>query len=143
MRQYLRSQEVFNRVLKLLAFFAQKKIFDRFTFWATKKNASLNLRLNKPKPVNNVSDLAKSWKKMMPSDGQKFFKIKEITNETAYIEIHLDCPLRGTGNIDACHKLMNYDRSLMKSIGGELTVIESQSNSGKTYCSLEINKKRK
>ncbi|MEM6831190.1 MAG: hypothetical protein AAF551_11810 [Bacteroidota bacterium] len=35
---------------------------------------------------------------------------------------------------------MNYDRALMKNIGGSLTVLESQSNSGQQYCRLAIRK---
>lgn len=138
MRKYLSSQKTFNRILKILAFFSQRKMFDQFTLWLTKKNANLNVRLNKPKATDNVTELAETWKKMMPSDGAEFFKIKEVVEDTAYTEIHLHCPLRGTGNVEACYKLMNYDRTLMKAIGGELIVLESQSNSGKNYCSLAI-----
>ena len=71
---------------------------------------------------------------------KEYFKIDEITEDTAYTKIHLECPLKGTGNVEACYKLMNYDRSLMKAIGGELVVLESQSNSGKNYCRLAIRK---
>lgn len=77
----------------------------------------------------------------MPPDGQEFFKIGEYDEKTAFTEIHLHCPLRGTGNVEACHKLMNYDRQLMDQVGGQLIVLESQSNSGKHYCQLAIRKK--
>ncbi|NMH88922.1 hypothetical protein [Flavivirga algicola] len=97
--------------------------------------------MNKPKYADNVHELAETWKKMMPIDGQDFFKITKVSNDTAYTEIHLHCPLRGTGNAEACYKLMNYDRTLMEEIGGKLVVLESQSNSGKNYCSLAIREK--
>ena len=71
----------------------------------------------------------------------EYFKVSEITSDTAFTEIHLHCPLRGSGNAEACYKLMNYDRSLMKAVGGELVVLESQSNSGKDYCRLAIRRK--
>ncbi len=141
MREKLGSQKTFVNVLRFLAFFSQKKIFDRLTFWMTKKNAKLNIRLNQPKQATNVSDLAITWQQLMPNDGQHLFKITEISKDTAYTEIHLHCPLRGTGNVEACYKLMNYDRTLMEEIGGELVVLESQSNSGKNYCSLAIREK--
>lgn len=107
-------------------------------FGPPKKNAELNIRLNKPERAHELTDLAQTWKSLMPFDGQDNFKIKEVTADTAFAEIHLHCPLRGTGNVDACHKLMNYDRTLMKAVGGELVVLETQSNSGKNYCSLAI-----
>lgn len=141
MREKLSSLSTFVRVLKILAFFSRRRIFDRFTCVLTKKNAILNIRLNNPIITNNVSDLAETWKKLMPSDGQHLFKITELSENTAYAEIHLHCPLRGTGDVEACHKLMNYDRTLMEKVGGELVVLESQSNSGKNYCSLAIREK--
>ena len=76
----------------------------------------------------------------MPPDGQEYFKVTGFDEQTAYTEIHLPCPLRGSGNPHACYRLMNYDRQLMKKVGGELVVLESQSNSGKPYCKLAIRK---
>lgn len=141
MRKKLKSLSTFVSILRIMAFFSKRSIFDRFTFAITKKNAKLNIRLNNPTIADNVSDLAKTWKQLMPSDGQHLFKITELSENTAYAEIHLHCPLRGTGNVEACHKLMNYDRTLMEKVGGELVVLESQSNSGKNYCSLAIREK--
>ncbi len=141
MRERLKTQKTFNSILKILAFFSKRKFFDKLTFWMTKSNAKLNIRLNKPKYTDDVRELAETWKKMMPADGQEFFKIAKISEDIAYTEIHLHCPLRGTGHIEACNKLMNYDRTLMREVGGELIVLESQSNSGKNYCSLAIRKK--
>ena len=36
---------------------------------------------------------------------------------------------------------MNYDRKLMRNVGGNLVVLESQSNSGKPFFKLAIIKK--
>ena len=54
---------------------------------------------------------------MMPPNDQEFFRVTEVTKEAAYAEIHLNCPLRGTGDGKACHALMNYDRSLDEGCG--------------------------
>jgi hypothetical protein len=140
-KKYLEKQAVFNFTLKILAFFSQRKWGKSLTSWATTQTANLNLLLNKPKKAVNTEELAKTWQQLMPPDGQENFKIKEITDDTAITEIHLHCPLRGTGNVEACYKLMNYDRKLMDKVGGELIVLESQSNSGKPYCKLAIRKK--
>lgn len=39
------------------------------------------------------------------------------TLETAYGEITIHCPLRGTGDVHACHRLMAYDRALVEAAG--------------------------
>ncbi|MEM7038259.1 MAG: hypothetical protein AAF570_14845 [Bacteroidota bacterium] len=127
--------------MKLLAFFSKHRFFNGFTRFATRQSARLNLRLNKPKPAQNTTELAKTWQQLMPPDGQEYFKISEVTEDTAYVEIHLHCPLRDTGKVDSCYKLMNYDRTLMDKVGGELVVLESQSNSGKPFCRLAIRAK--
>ena len=84
---------------------------------------------------------AEAWQQLMPPDGQEYFKIAEVSADTAYTEIHLHCPLRGSGDVQACYKLMNYDRKLMEKVGGQLIVLESQSNSGESFCKLAIRKK--
>lgn len=138
MKKLLERQLVFNIVLRVLAFFAQRSYLDSLTRWATRQAASLNVYLNKPQPSDQLAPLAEAWQSMMPPDGQEFFKLEKITADTAYAQIHLHCPLRGTGDVNACHKLMNYDRELMRTVGAQLVVLESQSNSGKPFCRLAI-----
>lgn len=79
----------------------------------------------------------------MPPNQQELFRVTHIEDDTAYAEIHLHCPLRGTGDGEACHKLMHYDRSLMRSVGGSLEVLNSQATSGKSFCQLAIRKTQK
>ncbi|WP_273565881.1 hypothetical protein [Maribacter halichondriae] len=136
----MESQTAFNISLSILAFFSKRNLFNGLTQWATNQLARLTIFLNKPNIANNVEELATIWQELMPEDGREYFKIGEIKKNTAYTEIHLQCPLRGTGNVEACNKLMNYDRKLMNAAGGTLIVLESQSNSGKNYCRLAIRK---
>lgn len=138
LKRILEKQAVFSGTLRILAFFARRERFDRWTQWATRLSARLNLRLNRPAMPSDVHGLGKTWKQLMPPDGQDYFTIAKETEDTVYTEIHLPCPLRGTGNVEACHKLMNYDRTLMEANGANLIVLESQSNSGKPYCRLAI-----
>ncbi len=139
-KKYIKTQQFFNRTLRILAFLALRN-YNRLTKWATSLSASLNVFLNKPKQAKTVEDLSARWLEMMPPDGQEFFKISNVDKTTAYTEIHLHCPLRGSGDAKACYHLMNYDRKLMEKVGGQLIVLESQSNSGKPYCKLAIRKK--
>lgn len=141
MKKLLEQQKVFSAVLRVLAFFSRRPFFDRFTRWATRQSARLNLQLNRPASSDQVGELAQTWQSLMPPDGQAYFQVKEVADDTAFVEIHLHCPLRDSGDVEACHKLMNYDRHLMRKTGGQLIVLESQANSGKGFCRLAIRRK--
>ncbi len=140
MKKYLEKLIVFKFGLSIFSFFALRK-FNGVVRFFTDSSAWLNLMLNQPTQANNARELAETWVDLMPPDGRDLFKISSIDEDTAYVEIHLHCPLRGTGDVEACHHLMNYDRKLMENVGGNLIVLASQSNSGKPYCQLAIRKK--
>jgi hypothetical protein len=136
----LHKQRIFVFVLNILGALSRHSVFDDIVQKSTLILAKLNVSVIDPKFPTDVMGLAQQWKAMMPVDGQEFFKITSVTKDTAYTEIHLHCPLRDSGNVRACYKLMNYDRQLMKSIGGQLIVLTSQSNSGQSFCQLAIRK---
>jgi hypothetical protein len=140
MKKLLEKQKVFDITLKLLSLLSKSKLTEKFIVPITTLLARININLNKPRKTRELSKLAEIWKELMPPDGQNNFKVEEINQDTAFVEIHLHCPLRGTGKVNTCYSFMNYDRELMKSVGGSLTVLESQSNSGKPYCKLAIRK---
>lgn len=141
MKKFLERQAVFSLVLKCIAFVGRRPYLDGLTRRLTRSSAHLNLSLNKPAPAHSPQELGERWQAFMPPDGRDLFPIKSVDDKTAYTEIHVHCPLRGTGDVQACYKLMNYDRTLMEKVGGELVVLESQSNSGKSYCSIAIRPK--
>lgn len=140
MKKKLKTLAVFQRFLKVYAWFAHRNYLNFITRWLTTTMANFNISLNHPKKSNNLKELAYTWKKLMPADAQHLFKVKSINENTAITEIHIHCPLRGTGNTKACYKLMNYDRQLLKKIGGQLVVLESQSSAEQTFCKLAIRK---
>lgn len=138
MKKIIEKQKVFNWILKFLSFLSNWSVTEGLIPGLTGFLAKINLLLNQPSATKDLTELAKTWKKVMPPDGQENFVITEVTTDTAFVEIHLHCPLRGTGKVDTCFKFMNYDRTLMKKVGGSVTVLESQSNSGKDFCKLAI-----
>lgn len=140
MIKLLNSLYVFEIVLKLLSIISKTEKLDFLTNKITRFLALLNVKINRHKEQDSIKSLAETWQNMMPNNSQHLFKIEKLTEDTAYVQIHLECPLRSKGNTLACYKLMNYDRSLMKSIGGKLVILESQANSGKNYCRLAIRK---
>ena len=135
---WLNSLKTFERTLTLLAAISRHRAFGGLATPLTRALAWLNVRVNGHRPQESLAALGQTWKAMMPPNDQDLFRITEVTEEAAFAEIHLNCPLRGSGDGQACHALMNYDRSLMKAVGGQLEVLESQATSGKACCRLAI-----
>jgi len=140
MKKLLEKQVVFTWVLGILAAWSKRPLTDRWIPGATRRLARLNVLVNRPQPATEAKEFAQTWVNLMPPDGKENFRIKSVEGDTAYVEIHLHCPLRATGDVRACHRLMNYDRTLMEAVGGQLIVLESQSDSGKSFCRLAIRK---
>lgn len=80
--------------------------------------------------------LGKEWQRLMPNP--KVMPITHVEGETAYGEIHVHCPLRGTGDVHACHRLMSYDRALMRPAGARFVVLKSQAEPGVERCRIAI-----
>jgi hypothetical protein len=88
--------------------------------------------------VPTPSSLGEEWGRLLGN--QKYARIVRIdeTTQTAFGEITGYCPLRGTGDVTACHRLMAYDRGLMQPLGANFLVLTSQSEIGRTSCSIAI-----
>lgn len=81
--------------------------------------------------------LAQEWNRLMP-EPRSAFPVVRTKDDTAFVEIHVTCPLRGTGDAEACWRSMEFDRALIEASGGELVVMESQSVTGGSCCKLAI-----
>ena len=88
--------------------------------------AQYTWRKNNGKPKNAVADIAEEWRRMFGLN--QYWKIKQIAGDTVYAEIHFECALEKTGDVNACYRLMEYDRALLKKIGGQLVVLESRAD---------------
>lgn len=80
--------------------------------------------------------LAEEWQRLMPS--RKMVPITAVEGDTAFGEIRVECPLRGTGDVEACFRLMEYDRSLMRAHGAQFVVLRSQAEAGVSVCEIAI-----
>ena len=58
------------------------------------------------------------------------FPVVQVEDDTAFVEICIRCPLRDSGEAEACCRSMQFDRSLMEASGDELVVMASQSTGG-------------
>lgn len=137
-KAWLNSLKTFERTLMLLAACSRHRVLRGLVKPMTRVLAWLNVRINGHRPPDSLLALGQTWKAMMPPNDHELFRITEWTEDEVHAEIHLNCPLRGTGDGHACHALMNYDRSLIQAMGGELVVLESQATSGKAHCRLAI-----
>ena len=80
--------------------------------------------------------LGEEWARFMPTGGG--VRITDRDDQTVYGEILNHCPLRGTGDVDACHRMMAYDRGLLAPMRGHLVVLRSQAEPGVTTCRVAI-----
>lgn len=85
---------------------------------------------------NDVRAVGNEWQRMFPSG--KMVPIVGVDDTTVRAEIHANCPLRGTGDTAACYRMMEYDRRLLERIGGQLVVLRSQAEPGRTHCEVAI-----
>ncbi|MFO0600507.1 MAG: hypothetical protein U0228_34690 [Myxococcaceae bacterium] len=80
--------------------------------------------------------LAESWQRAFPS--KRDVPIVEVTGDTAFAEIHTVCPLRASGDLEACHRMMAYDRAFAARAGAKFVVLESQATPGVTHCRVSL-----
>jgi len=131
--------KIFTKLLNLASHFATRPVFSRFTNFLMRFFANLMYSLLRGKAKNDLKEIGLEWQRMFLV--RELFPIKKIENNTLYAEIHQPCPLRGSGDVLACYKLMQYDRSLLKKIGGQLVVIRSQAEENVKICQVLIRKK--
>ena len=108
-----------------------------FTYPVMRILAWTTVRMRKGNKQHATEALALEWQKMFPG-GKKTLPITEVKDDVAYAEIHFPCPLNGTGDGAACHRLMEYDRAMVKRLGGKFEVLESQAVTGKKYCKVAM-----
>jgi hypothetical protein len=73
-----------------------------------------------------VADIAQEWQRLFGLP--HLWPIERISEGTAYCRILFPCSLEGSGNVAACHRLMEYDRALLEKIGGRLVVLQSRAD---------------
>lgn len=99
---------------------------------------SLTLAVKKAENKNTAIESAKEWQRMFPS--KKMVPITNVDGGTVYAEIRSECPYRGSGNVEGCYRMMEYDRKMMEKIGSKFIVVESQAEPGVSYCQIAISK---
>ena len=120
------------------------------SFWSTRDRArssligrplmrtfgAATLWLRAGRRQDSVEAIASEWQRMFPDSSAH--PLTRIDDETIQGEIHVHCPYRGTGNVEGCYRMMEYDRRMMERIGGEFVVLRSQAEPGVTSCQVAI-----
>jgi len=86
----------------------------------------------------SLEALGREWERLLGD--RRYARVTEIdaASQTVYGEITGRCPLRGSGDVDACQRLMAYDRGLMAPHGARFVVLASQAEPGRTTCQIAM-----
>ncbi len=129
------EQVAWNRGIGFVAGLARSRR-HRLTRWLTRGLAVFTLAIRRGRRRGEVAAIGDEWQRMFPS--RKMVPITGVDGTTVRAQIHADCPLRGSGDTGACYRMMEYDRRLLERIGGQLVVLHSQAEPGRTHCEVAI-----
>ncbi|WP_319521700.1 hypothetical protein [uncultured Desulfosarcina sp.] len=116
--------------------FSARMGWDSFTRHFMRLNAKLALFIRNAETKQDITDAGREWKRMFPTSGMQ--KIVSSDVDTVFAETHVWCPLRDSGDVQACYKVMEFDRCLLEKIGGQFVVLESQAEHGVKACRVAI-----
>jgi hypothetical protein len=133
------SGKLFTGLLSATSLLARNRRLNALTRSVMRSLAGLTLKFKGGRRKRSIEEIGREWQRMFPS--RKFVPIVGIEKETVYAEIRTRCPLRATGDVQACYRLMEYDRRLMEVIGGEFVVLQSQAEPETEFCRVAIRKK--
>lgn len=122
--------------LWLAASIARRPALAGVTDRVMRKLAISTVRRRRIRTADDLVALGLAWQKGFPSARQ--VPIASITADTVYAEILTPCPLRGSGDMDACHRMMAYDREVVAAAGGAFIVLQSQAEPGVTRCRVAM-----
>lgn len=118
------SATVARSPLNALTGFLMRRLGD-FTLW-----------VQGGRRQGELTGMAREWQRMFPR--KEMVPIVAEDEDTVVAEIHAACPLRGTGDVNACYRMMEYDRYMLKTLGGQLVVLNSQSEPGRSHCRVAL-----
>jgi hypothetical protein len=127
---------VFMRLLAFSAQISQHKHLHGLAYPLMRFFAWYTLKSKKAQLKNTAEAVALEWQRMFPAPPT----ILEVDEDGRKViaQINTHCPLRDTGDWAACHRLMEYDRTMVRKMGGKFTVLTSQSTSGEPFCRVSI-----
>lgn len=122
--------------LGLLAFFARRPALTPISNFLTRSLAKIVVKSKGIGAARNIGELGPLWQRSFPA--KKQVPIESVDARTVIAQIHTPCPLRGTGDVGACYRMMEFDRKVVESAGGQFVVLESQAVPGRTFCRVAM-----
>lgn len=122
--------------LRALASIARRPALAPASDAITRTLASLVVRSKGIRRTERLQDIGPLWQRAFPSRAQ--VPIDGISVDTVHARILTPCPLRGTGDVRACHRMMEFDREVLRRAGGQFVVLQSQAEPGVTECRVAM-----
>jgi hypothetical protein len=122
--------------LKVLAAVARRPGLEPLSNLLTRAMANATVRMKGIGRAARIEELGPLWQRSFPAAKQ--VPIESVSETTVLAQIHTPCPLRGTGDIHACHRMMAFDRQVLARAGGQFVVLESQATPGVRVCRVAM-----
>lgn len=132
------NKRIFNSLMSLTHWLTETELRNVIGKPVMRGLGSLTLAVKKADKKDTALEAAEEWQRMFPS--KKMVPITKIDGDTVYAEIQSECPYRGSGNVEGCHRMMEYDRKMMEKIGSQFIVVKSQAEAGVPHCQIAISK---
>jgi hypothetical protein len=123
-------------VMSLLAFLARRPRLSFASSLLTRSLARVTAKAKAIGKANEIAELGSLWQRSFPS--KKQVPIESVSGNTIIAQIHTPCPLRGSGDVHACYRMMEFDREVVRRAGGQFVVLESQATPGVTFCRVAM-----
>ncbi len=123
-------------VLGTLAAVARRPLLRPLSDGLTHALAAVAIRSKRIGRAASLAELGTLWQRSFPSAKQ--VPVTSVTEDTVYAEIHTPCPLRGTGDVQACFRMMEFDRAIVGHAGGQFVVLQSQATPGVSHCRVAM-----
>jgi hypothetical protein len=128
------TRNLMQLMLRVSAFLARRS--ERLSRNWMRSLARATVRAKGIGQAGELSDIGAAWQRGFPSSRQ--VPIISVTHDTVVAEIQTPCPLRGSGDTRACWRMMEYDRAVAASAGGEFVVLRSQAEPGVLVCQVAL-----
>ncbi len=135
MKKWLTRTSV-QATLDTLAFFARRPRLEPLSKMLTRSMARMTVRAKGIGRARDASELGPLWQRAFPA--KKQVPIESSSETTVIAQIHTPCPLRGSGDVHACHRMMEFDREVLRHAGGQFIVLVSQATPGVAYCRVAM-----
>lgn len=111
----------FTGGLSLLARLVRLRLLKRPTQAVVGLLGALTARVHGVGRQASAEAMARAWQAAFASP--KVVPIARVEGDTAFAEICVSCPLRGSGALEACYRLMEFDRRIAARAGATFVVL--------------------